>query len=438
MRYIISFLLFFMLMINSGKAQETLLPEEAVALTLKNNFDILVQKADSGFYALDFKFRDAYFLPQVNANATLLFNNNNTKQKLADGTIKKGSGFKSNNLSSSVNLNWVVFDGLKMFTTRQKFAEYVKLGELNIKNQVINSVADVIRTYYNIVSQKQQLMAIEEQMSINEERVKQAEKKLSVGLGAKPELLQAKLDLNAQRSARLTQLNNIEQLKEQLNLLIGFKPGSNYQVIDTIIYNKEIVAADVFTGAEQTNTELQVARQNIRIAEFTLKEKKADRYPKVTFQSAYNFNKLNNNTVVNNFSPLYNRSFGFNYGVNISIPILNYFNVQKNIRSAQLDLNYQHLLYNYQQSQVTTAISSAYKAYQMQLRSLELEEDNINLARENVHIALERNRLGLSTILELRETQKSLSDAYARLINARYNTKLAETELLQLKGTLVQ
>ena len=76
-------------MIAPARAQETLLPEEAVALTLKNNFDILIQKADSGFYALDYKFRNAYFLPQVNANATLLFNNNNTKQKLADGTIKK-------------------------------------------------------------------------------------------------------------------------------------------------------------------------------------------------------------------------------------------------------------------------------------------------------------------------------------------------------------
>lgn len=438
MRYIISILFAFSMMITSGRAQETLLPEEAVALTLKNNFDILVQKADSGFYALDYKFRDAYFLPQVNANAGLLFNNNNTKQKLADGTIRKGTGFKSNNFNASINLNWIVFDGLKMFTSRKKFAEYVKLGELNIKSQVITSVADVIRTYYNIVSQKQQLLAIEEQMGINEERVKQAEKKLSVGLGAKPELLQAKLDLNAQKSARLSQLNAIEQLKEQLNLLIGFKPGSNYLVIDTIVYNKQIIASDIISGAEQTNPQLQVYRQNIRISEFTLKEKKADRFPKVSLQSAYNFNKLNNNTVVNNFSPLYNRNFGFNYGVNISIPILNFFSVQKNIRLAQLDLNYQKLLYNYGQSQVTTAISSAYKGYQMQLRSLELEEDNIKLARENVHIALERNRLGLSTILELRETQKSLSDAYARLINARYNTKLAETALLQLSGTLVQ
>ena len=79
----------------------------------------------------------------------------------------------------------------------------------------------VIKTYYNIVRQKQQLKAIEEQMSINEERVKLAEKKLSVGLGAKPDLLQGKVDLNAQKAARLKQQTLIDQLKEQLNQLMN-------------------------------------------------------------------------------------------------------------------------------------------------------------------------------------------------------------------------
>jgi hypothetical protein len=63
-----------------------------------------------------------------------------------------------------------------MFATRDKLAELVKLGDISIKNQLVNSVSDVIKTYFNIVRQKQQLKAIEEQMAINEERVKQAEK----------------------------------------------------------------------------------------------------------------------------------------------------------------------------------------------------------------------------------------------------------------------
>ena len=87
---------------------------------------------------------------RVNATTGLVFNNNNQKQKLADGTKRQSSGIRSNNLSGSVQLNWTVFDGFKMFATRDKLSQFVLLGELNIKNQIINSVAAVINNYYTL------------------------------------------------------------------------------------------------------------------------------------------------------------------------------------------------------------------------------------------------------------------------------------------------
>ena len=83
-------------------------------------------------------------------------------------------------------------------------------------------------------------------------------------------------------------------------------------------------------------------------------------------------------------------------------------------------------------------VVNAYHDYELQIQSLKLEEENILLARENVNIILELYRLGSSTYIQLREAQKSLLDAYDRLISARYNTKLAETELLRLKGEIVR
>ena len=122
----------------------------------------------------------------------------------------------------------------------------------------------------------------------------------------------------------------------------------------------------------------------------------------------------------------------------MNIPILNNFTIKRQIQTAQLDIEYQKLLYNYKKSNIDIAISAAFKAYELQKKTLELEEENIKLAKENVYISVERFRLGISTSLELRETQKSLEDAYNRLIAARYNTKVAETELLRLRGDLVK
>ena len=78
-----------------------------------------------------------------------------------------------------------------------------QMGDLTLRNQVMNTVAQVINSYYAIVQQKQQLKAIEEQLAINVERVKLAATKLEIGTGTKPDLLQSKVDLNAQKAAQI-------------------------------------------------------------------------------------------------------------------------------------------------------------------------------------------------------------------------------------------
>jgi outer membrane protein len=419
-------------------AQSALLTlDDAIALSLKNNYDIRLVRNDSMAAALDNSYANAAFLPRLNASAGKLWNNNAQKQELANGFKRDTSGIKSSNLTAAVQLNWLLFDGFRMFATRDKLFAIQQLGELNLKNQLINTVSDIVTNYYSIVRQKQQLKAILEQMNINEERVKLAEKKLSVGLGAKPELLQAKVDLNAQKAAVLRQNTLIEQLKEELNQLTGYgNPG--YDVSDSIPINNDLSLDELKNNLANSNPTLLVTKKNIDIARFTIKENKASLFPTITFNSAYNYNRLINKAVINNFTPLFNRNSGFNYGFGVSIPVLNGFNTQRLIKQSKLELQYQELLYSNQQTRIDVLVNNAYKDYLLQKKALALEEDNILLAKENVAIALERFKQGVSVFLELREAQKSLEDGYNRLIAARYNLKLAEIALLRLKGTIIK
>jgi len=421
-----------------SRGQRLLTPEEAIAATLSNNYDILLAKNDSTIAAIDYSYRNVALFPRLNGNLGTTWTNNNAKQILSDGTKRESRGLESNNITAQLALNWTLFDGLKMFATRDKLAEFVRLGELVIKNQVINSVADVINTYYNIVRQKQQLRAIEEQMSINDERVKLAQYKLDIGAGTKPDVLQAKVDLNAQHAARLQQESLISQLKEDLNQLMGAQLNSNYEVLDTIPINKDLMLVDIQQLAENNNPSLLIAKKNIDIAGIALRERRAERFPVISFNSSYNFNRNKNQTVINTFSTLYNRNYGYNYGLTATIPIFNNFNVRRLIDQAELDIKYYQLSYDNQRSLISLAVLKAYKNYEQQKRALELEEANILLAKENVSIIFQIYRLGATTYLQLREAQQSLEDAYNRLITARYNTKLSETELLRLKGELVR
>ncbi len=424
-------------------AQDSLTLEQAIMAGLKNNYDILLTRNDSAAYALDNSYAWAAFLPQLNATAGTTWNTNNQQLKFVkrsgggDSSVTRDA-VKTHNMNYALNLNWTLFDGLKMFATRNKVEELEKLGELGVKTQVVNSVAAIVNGYFIIVRQKQQLKAIEEQISINEERVKLADKKLSVGLGSKPELLQARVDLNAQKAAQLQQLTLIAQLRDRLNQLIGFRIGATYNVSDSIPLNTSLQFGDLTQNFEETSPSLLFAKKNIDIARITLKERKADLFPVLSFNSAYNFTQNDNSVAVNINQPFFNRNKGFNYGFGLTLPILNGFNTKRLIKRAELDVRKLQLSYDNQRSLIDVGLGNSFKDYELQKKLLHLEEDNIALAKENVMIALERFRMGVSTFLELREAQISLQDAYNRLIAARYNTKLAETELLRLKGDLVK
>lgn len=421
-----------------ANAQKPLTLEDVIITSLANNYDIRLSKNDSTLAALDNAFANYAFYPRISANAGINFNNNNQKQTLADGSKRQSNGIKSNTANASLNLNWTLFDGLKMFITRRRLGELVKLGELQIKNQVITTVADAMRLYYDIIRQQQQLKAVEEQMQLSAERLKLAQYKFEIGTGVKPDILQAQIDLNAQKSAQLTQQTAILKLKEQLNNLLAVPLSTDFIVLDSIPVTTSLSLDSIQNGISNTNPQLLLAQKSLDISNLVLQERKAERFPTVTFNSAYNFNQASNKKVINPFQPLFSQNYGLNYGFTASIPIFNGYLTRRNIRAAQLDIAYQQLSYQRSLAQLNTSVATAYRDYSLYRQSLTLEEENIKLVRENLFIARERYRLGITTFLEMRIAEQSLADATNRLIQARYNTKIAEIELMRLRGDLVK
>lgn len=430
-----------LIMILTGftvQSQQMVTLQDAIAAALKNNYDILLVRNDSVSARIDQHYIYGGFLPTVNGTLGRVKTTSAQKQEFDGRPEVEGSGIKTTNLSAAVNLNWVLFDGLAMFVTKDKINELFNLGKINVKNQVINSTAEVINAYYIIVRQKQQLKAIEEQMSINEERVKLADRKLSVGLGTKPELLQAKVDLNAQKATRLQQQSIMAQSKEKLNQLTGMLLPEVYEVSDSIPIQDNLNLGDIQNNIEATSPTILQALKSVDISKLTLKQVQATRWPTISFVSAYNFTRNDNVNNINPYAAIFSRNKGYNFGFTANVPLLNYMNVNRSVKQARLDVEYQQIVLDKQKNAVNVLVKAGYYNYRFQVSTLRLEEDNIELAKENVFIALERFKQGVSTFLELREAQKSLEDAYDRLIAARYNTKLSETELMRLKGELVR
>lgn len=418
--------------------QDSLTVEQAVAYALRNNYNIMLARQDSAVAAINYEYRNAAFLPRVNATGQALFSNNNQKQTLADGSERKRSGIRSTNLSSAVNLNWTVFDGFRMFLLRDQIDIAVNQGNLVIKSTVVNTVASVINTYYDIVRQKQQLRNVEEQLQLSSDRLRLAQYKFDIGAGIKPDVLQSKIDFNNSTAARLNQLALIDQRKQTLNQLMNVAPATDYKVSDTIPVETELVLGNLLSNLSQASPELQLARTNIELAELNVRLAKATRYPTVSLISAYNFNRSSSNQVINQFSPLFNLNHGWNYGITATIPILNNFTVKQQIRQAQLAVDYQELQYRNQEQLLNTNLLNTYRNYDAQKQVVTTLDTSVGLARENLYIERERYRLGRTTFIELRQAEENVSTILTNLINARYNLKVAETELLRLRGELVR
>ena len=423
----------------SAEAQDRVVTlEEVIALALERNFDVRVAKNLEESAAIDDRLSVGAYFPTINANGSRTWNVNNQKQELANGDEVERFGIETNNMTAQVQLNWLLFDGARMFATRERLEQIKQQGEINVKEQMVNTIAQISNNYYNIVRQKQQLNAITEQMGVSEERVRLAGRRLDVGTAAKPELLQAKVDLNSQRTAVIQQENTIAQLKDQLNGLVNMQLPALYEVSDSIYLDLEIKLEEISTNIENTNFTLQSVKKDTDIAALTLKERKGERYPFFNFVSGYNFSRFENTVAINPFTPLFNRNQGYNYGFQMTLPIMNNFINRRNIQQARITVDRQLLLYEQNKVVVDVAVKNAFSNYENAKKVLLIEEENILLAKENLYITLETFKRGATTFIELRTAQQSLADAYNRLINARYLAKLAETELLRLNGSLLK
>lgn len=430
----------FLACIGCVYAQQELTLEQAIALALNKNYDIQLFENSTRASATDNRYAIGAFLPTLNASASVLRNANNQRlefEGIRDSLNNQGRG-EAYNTVATLQLNWVLFDGAKMFIAKNRFEALNEQAQLNLKDQATNTIAAVIINYHDIVRQKQQLKAIEEQMAVSDERVKLALRKVDVGTGARPELLQAKVDYNAFKTQSLQQKANIQQLKEQLNVLTGLQLEMFYDVADTIIINLDLQRETIEQGIENRNYQLQSFKKGLEVARLSVNERRAELSPTLSFNTAYNYNRTNNLVLINPLAAVFNQSDGYNFGFSVNAPIFNGFVRTRAIQQSKIALDRQWVLYNQSKATVTAGIRNAFTAYNNAKEILAVEEETIVLAKENVSIALESFKRGVATFIELRTAQQSLAEGYNRLIAARYNAKVAETELIRLNGNLLK
>jgi outer membrane protein TolC len=431
MRY--RFLLCFILFVGFAQAQQNSFSlKAAIDMAIQQNLDIQIANADLEIAKNNNNWGNAGALPTINANVSNTEAVSNIDQKLANGSSIQRNNVSNSSINSNLSISWRIYNGKRINATKERFEVIEKMGGISLDQQIGQIIFDVTNIYHNIIRLNKQIVATKAIIALSEERYKIAETRFNVGSGAKTDMLQAEIDLNAQK-VNLENINiQLQNTTASMNAMLKRKVEEDFVATEDEFNVPKIDFGNLVSVLEKQNYQLLMAQQERQNILNDRKIINAQRLPILS---------LNSNTLLNKQRStagffLTNQTFGPNIGLGLAIPIFN-----GNINRTQLKSNsIQEKRQNLQIEQLRLSLQRdlliAYQEYENAMKIIGIEESNVKLAEENNYISTERFKKLVSNSIELRQAQLSLIEAENRYINAQFRAQVAVTTLQFLSGEI--
>lgn len=418
--------------INSVYSQGLLSLEEAIKIGIENNYSIQIANNEAEIDRMNRTLGNAGFLPTITAsgNRDEIFESETT-QTASNG--RSTEDFEASLLSADVDLTWTLFDGLRMFTNYQRLGELQNLGETLSRVELESTVTEITVAYYEIVRQEKLLGVLQNSVDISEERYEIAQSKRELGSGSEYELLLAQSDLNTDRAEFIRQETILNDSKLDLIRLLDLDSDSQFDTFDTISISETMPLDELYSQFAENNRDIRAGEIRTSITELEIREFRRERMPEIDFNVGYTYNREE----IRN-SMLFDQTDGLYVGVTARFNLFDGFNTNRQVQTAKINHKNERLRLQEQKKSLEMTLLSEYENYTNSIQLVGLEQENLELAEEALDIALEQFQLATITSLELRETQRIVFDTENRLIDAQFVAIVAETELLELAGVLLE
>ena len=415
-----------------GNAQEVLTIKDAVAIALENNFEIKIASNNLNIDKVNMSEGNAGMLPTITGSVVDNNRVQNSSQTLQTGQVNSLKNAKNNSLNYGVSLDWTIFDGLRMFARYDQLKELQKLGETRLKQTILLKIGEVNATYFDLVQQQQQLIAIDSTLLISSQRLQLAENRFKIGKASKLEVLNAQVDLNTDKVTLLRQKELYANTKIKLNQILARDVKKEFTVLNDIKVDNSLVLPQLIELAKQQNPQLQTQIIAKNVSELQLKQVKAARYPIVSLNTGYNFQNTESSLGFTRESS----ARGFNYGFSATLNIFDGFAQNRNEKIAKYELENTKLAIEQQSQVLESQLSTFYQTYLTNLELINLEQNNEAIAKQNLAITIDKLKIGTITTIEFRAAQLNYVNARVRNSNAQYQAKLSEIALKELAGNI--
>jgi len=371
--------------------------------------------------------RSAYlsFIPSVSLSSGASKPNGN---RLGEGN-KLIPVNASTSYTTGLTMNVDLFDGgNRLFRLRGAKAN-VNAAEANETLQEYNVALNVKQQYYAVLAARESEAAAQAQLDQATEQLKTATARVAAGAATKSDSLRAIILVGNGQLALIQARNNLNIANASLTRLVATpflvtaQPNDTSEAMELAADSAEVAALALRGPAiEQSEQAYAAARANARGS-------LTPYLPTVSLR----FNRAGNG-----FDPYLGWSDPFAYNQNLSLNLsFPFFNQgareEQVVRSrvaedvARAQLRDARFLAQQQLVQYVSAFRTAEQRVQIQLASVEA-------ADEDLRVQQRRYSLGASTFLDVLNSQLTLNQARAALIQARFDARVAKAQIETLTG----
>jgi outer membrane protein len=423
----LSLIILLMISVAAVQAQRTMSLDEAITLALEKNYSLKISRNDQTIAGNNVT--PAPFLPAITGSGRQSQTNNNEVTATSEA-----KDTRTNYYTAGVAMNWKIFDGFGMFTSYSRQKELLAMSSQRVKIDVENLVMRICTEYYNIIVQQNRLESTRTSLALSRSRYENAEEKYLLGVISGLDLQQAKIDLNTDSSAVLSQEETLKSAYIRMTNLLNAGHEVTFSIRDTIILAPEMNPDSLRKRTLAYNNQLIFARQGEQLSQYDLDAVRAQRYPTINFSTGYNITHYEYPWQAS----YYSQTNGLNWGFNLSWNIFSGFDTKRKISNAKLDLDNSRLAYMDAENEILGELDLLYNTYKNSIIVTWFETESAEVARNSLEIAMERYRLGSLSGLEFREYQNKYIAAINRRLSALYDAKISEIGLRLLAGELTE
>ena len=418
----------------SAFGQELLNKTDAVKIALENNFDIRTADNNVAIAKNNASIRNSNYLPTIGASGNATFSITDTELTFQDGSVRANDGAETQRYNGSVSLNYTIFNGFGRENIFRSLKENYNISELQARQVIELSLVSIFSGYYEVARLTENEITQRQTLDISRERLLRAKYGFEYGQSSQLDVLNAEVDYNTDSINYLTIVQELENQKRNLNLLLGRDVNIAYEVDTSVRYSNELELATLIEKGKVNNVNILLAQANLRNAEYNIKSTSAARIPSLGLNANYGatFNNLGPTSFADR-----QQFLGPSVGASLSWNIFDGGATNVRRQNSKISLENQTVALEQEELNLDRNLNNAWNIYQTALFVMEAERTNLRTNRVNFDRTVEQYGLGQITSIVFRQAQLNLINAQQNYNRAKYSAKIAELALFQLSGDLM-